>query len=401
VRALMADAESILPTVVALRRQIHRRPETGLDLPLTQGVVTDRLDALGIAYRRGKALSSVVGTITGAAPGGDVVLRADMDALPVHEESGVAFASQTDGVMHACGHDTHVAMLLGAAELLAGRRDQLAGRVTLMFQPGEEGFGGAERMIEEGLLDGLDPAATRAFAVHTTAAFESGTVNLRPGPFLAAPDSFEIDIVGRGGHASEPHRTVDPIPVAAELIMALQAAVTRRIDVHDPAVLSVTRIAAGTSHNIVPAQAFLQGTIRSLSPQTRSAAHALLERVAANVAAAHGASARVRITPGYPPTVNDAAVTALAQQVATELVGPDAVRLMPAPRMGGEDFSYVLRRVPGAMVFLGARPSTVDPATAPMNHSNRVVFDESVFPVGVALHAAFALRANGMGRSDQ
>jgi len=399
---LLADAEALSTTVVDLRRRIHRQPETGLDLPLTQAIVTGRLDALGIAYRKGKGLSSVVGTVEGGSPGPDVILRADMDALPVREESGLEFASQVDGVMHACGHDTHVAMLLGAAELLAARRDRFAGRAILMFQPGEEGFGGADLMLDEGLLDGVDAATARAFAVHTTAAFESGTVNVRSGPFLAAPDALEIEVSGRGGHAAEPHRTVDPIPVAAEIITALQTAVTRRVNVFDPAVISITRMQAGTSHNIVPDTALLQGTIRTLSPTTRATVHGVVERVVQGIAAAHGATARTTISPGYPPTVNDAGATELIRAAATDLLGPAAVRVMPAPRMGGEDFSYVLQRVAGAMVFLGARPADLDPATAPMNHSGRVVFDETVLPLGIALHVAFVQRANPVGgRPDQ
>jgi hippurate hydrolase len=263
-----------------------------------------------------------------------------------------------------------------------------------MFQPGEEGFGGASLMIEEGLLDGLDPATTKAFAIHTTAAFEAGTINLRPGPFLAAPDTFDITVRGRGGHASEPQHTVDPIPVAAEVIMALQAMVTRRVNVHDPSVLSVTRVQAGTTHNAIPDIAVLEGTIRTLSPGTRSSVQELLQRVVHNVAAAHGASAEVQIRPGYPPTINDTGVTALAEATATQLFGPAAVRIMPAPRMGGEDFSYVLQKVPGTMVFLGGRPTHLDSAAAPRNHSPHVVFDEAVLPHGVALNVAFVERAN-------
>lgn len=391
--SLIADAESIAPFVVDLRRRLHRHPETGLHLPQTQATVIETLDELGIKYKVGDSLSSVVAVIAADRPGPTVILRADMDALPLQENSGVPFASEIDGVMHACGHDTHVAMLLGAARLLTKRRDQFAGRVILMFQPGEEGYGGAQLMLREGLLADVDPRHARAFAIHITTAFATGTVNLRPGPFLAAPDSFEIEVHGRGGHASEPHRAVDPIPVAAEIIMALQAMVTRRINVFDPAVVSVTRIAAGTTHNIIPDKAMLQGTIRTLSESTRTTVHDLMRGVAKDVAAAQSATAEVRIERGYPPTVNDPAVTELVHNAAVELFGGESVQTMPAPRMGGEDFSYLLAEVPGTMVFLGGRPAAEDPASAPMNHSSRVVFDESVFAMGVALHVAFVLWA--------
>jgi hippurate hydrolase len=392
---LLTEAESISSSVIEVRRRIHQHPELGLHLPATQTAVTETLDELGIGYRLGESLSSVVAAIEGNRPGPDVILRAEMDALPLSENTGLDFASEVDGVMHACGHDTHVAMLLGACRLLVKRRDDFSGRVVLMFQPGEEGFGGAQIMLAEGLLDGVHRERATAFAIHTTAAFAAGTLSLRSGPILAATDSFEIDVIGRGGHASEPHRTVDPIPVAAEIILALQAMVTRRVNACDPAVLTVTRIQGGTTHNVIPDQATLMGTIRTLSETTRTTTHDLLHRVVNGVAAAHGVTAEVRLKGGYPATVNDVEVAAMVHDVAAGLLGADAVHTMPTPRMSGEDFSYVLEQVPGAMAFLGGRPDSEDPATAPMNHSSRVVFDESVLSTGVAMHVAVVLRTLG------
>jgi hippurate hydrolase len=246
-------------------------------------------------------------------------------------------------------------------------------------------------------LDGVDRATARAFALHITAAFPNGTVNTRPGSLMAAPDSFEIEVIGRGGHASEPYRTVDPIPVAAEIVMALQAMVTRRVNVFDPAVLTVASIHAGTTHNVIPDSAGIQGTIRTLSAEARAAMEANLRTVVAGVASAHGATAEVVVKPGYPATHNDPGVAAVVGEVVTELFGEQALHILPAPRMGGEDFSYVLNEIPGAMAFLGGRPLGVDPATAPMNHSSRVVFDESVMARGVALNTAFALRVLDAG----
>jgi amidohydrolase len=382
-------AEAILPDVVAIRRRIHRRPEIGLQLPETQAIVAESLRELGLAPRFGQATSSVTARIEGARPGPTILLRADMDALPLREDTGLEFASEIDGAMHACGHDTHVAMLLGAARLLVERRKQLAGDVLLMFQPGEEGYHGARVMLDEGLLDGGEVA--RAVALHIGNRYAAGTVALRPGPLLASADRIVATVRGRGGHASAPHLALDPITVAAELILALQTAVTRRVDVFDPAVVTITRVSGGTTNNIIPESVELEGTIRTVSPETRAAAGELVRRVADGIAAAHGATIELEIVPGYPVTSNDPDVVAWMRGLAVGLAGEDAIDDLAAPIMGAEDFSYVLERVPGMMAFLGARPASEDPATAPQNHSNRVVFDEPPMALGVALYAAAAL----------
>jgi amidohydrolase len=399
--ALLAAAEAIADDVVAIRRRIHRRPEIGLQLPETQRVVLDELAKVGIAGQSGTALSSVVAVVEGGRPGPTVLLRADMDALPLHQGTGQDFASETDGVMHACGHDTHVAMLLGAARLLQERRADLPGSVILMFQPGEEGMGGAKAMIEEGMFEaaegtgGLRPSG--ALAIHISTRYPTGEIHLKPGPEMAATDVIRITVHGRGGHASAPHGSLDPIVVAAEIVLALQAMVTRRIDVFDPAVVTIAQITAGTTNNIIPESAFLFGTIRSVSEKTRAEVRAGVRRVAEGISAAHGATAEVDLEPGYPVTINDDAFTAFVIDTARQLVGAERVQEMPAPVMGAEDFSYVLQQVPGAMTYLGARPAGVDPATAPQNHSNLVVFDEAALAVGVALYAEVAIRhlANG------
>ncbi len=400
---LLAAARAIQDDVVAIRRRIHRHPEIGLDLPATQAVVLEELAKLGIEGRRGTALSSVVAVIEGAQPGATVLLRGDMDALPLSEETGLDFASEVDGTMHACGHDTHVAMLLGAARLLQERRADLAGRVILMFQPGEEGLGGAKTMIDEGLLEaasgpGAGTAAgggarpSGALAIHISTRYASGEIQLRPGPEMAATDVIRITVRGRGGHASAPHTALDPIVVAAEIVLALQAMVTRRVDVFDPAVVTIAQITAGTTNNIVPETAFLFGTIRSLSEATRADVRAGVRRVAEGIAAAHGATAEVDLEAGYPVTVNDPDFSAFVMATAADLLGPERVRELQAPIMGAEDFSYVLQEVPGAMAFLGAAPAGIDPASGPQNHSNRVVFDEAALATGVALYAAVAIR---------
>ncbi|HUP55538.1 MAG TPA: M20 family metallopeptidase [Methylomirabilota bacterium] len=393
--ALLPAAESILPDVIEVRRRIHRQPEIGLQLPETQAVVVDALRALGLEPRLGRATTSVTATIEAARPGRTTLLRADMDALPLREDTGLEFASGIDGAMHACGHDTHVAMLLGAARLLVERRDQLPGNVLLMFQPGEEGYHGARVMLDEGLLDGADstdaPDVARAIALHITTRYPAGTVAFRGGAMLASADRIVATVRGRGGHASTPHLALDPITVAAELILALQLAVTRRVDVFDPAVLTITRVTGGTTNNIIPEVVELEGTIRTISPGRRAAMTALVHQVAGGVAAAHGAAIDVEVVPGYPVTMNDPEVVAWFRGLAAQLAGEAAIDDLDAPVMGAEDFSYVTERVPGMMAFLGARPPSEDPDTAPQNHSNIVVFEEAPMALGVALYAAAAL----------
>jgi amidohydrolase len=391
---LLSAAYNDADRTIDLRRRLHRHPEIGLHLPHTQELVLDAFADLPVEVTTGKSTSSVVGVLRGARPGPTYLLRGDMDALPVHEDTGLPFASEVPGAMHACGHDTHVAMLLGAARLLAERRDELAGQVVFMVQPGEEGFHGARYMLEEGLLDVVPGApVSGAFALHSIANMASGTINARPGPLMAAADQWKILVRGRGGHASMPHTAADPIPVAAEIVLALQSMVTRRVDVFDPAVVTVAHIEAGSTSNVIPDTAFLEGTIRTLSATRRADVLAAVRRVATHVGEAHGLTVEFEHVEGYPVTVNDAGAAATVLETAVDLLGQPASCLMPAPLMGAEDFSYLLQRVPGAMAFLGACPPGLEPATAPGNHSNLVVFDEEPLPAGVALYARMAMQA--------
>ena len=384
---LLAPAADLLPGVVELRRQLHLHPELGLELPRTQAAVVEQLEALGLEVRVGDRLSSVVADIEGGRPGPTVLLRGDMDALPMPEDTGLEFASQVDGTMHACGHDAHTAMLVGAARLLVANKDQLPGRVRLMFQPGEEGPGGAPLMIREGVLDGVDAA----FALHVAPNLWSGMVAWKAGPVMASADVVEIKVHGRGGHASTPHWAVDPVPVACEIVLALQQMVTRTVDVFDPAVLTVAQLEAGTTDNVIPESARLVGTLRAVSERTRHEVWERISQVADGIAAAHGCTADVEIAQGYPVTHNDPGFASFASGVAAELLGAGKVVEMPAPVMGAEDFSYVLQNVPGAMLYLGVcPPAHENPFVAPACHSNRMVLHEDAMTAGVALHAAVA-----------
>jgi amidohydrolase len=390
---LHAHARSVQPRTVTLRRALHRHPELGLELPRTRDAVVAALADLPVQVHLGRSVSSVVAVLDGHRPGPTILLRGDMDALPMPEDTGLPFASEVAGTMHACGHDTHVAMLASAAHLLADRRDELAGRVVFMFQPGEEGFHGARYMIEEGLLDRTGPAGRpdAAFALHISATLPSGELHVRPGPLMAAADVIRVTVNGRGGHASAPHDALDPVPAAAAMVGALQTAVTRRIDTHQPVVLTIAHIIAGTTNNVIPETAVLEGTLRSLSETTRATMYEEIRRVCRHIAMAHGCTAEVEIEPGYPVTVNDAGATEHVSGLAGDVLGRDSVATMPAPIMGAEDFSYVLAEVPGALAFLGGCPPGVDPALAPPNHSNRVVFDEEAMAAGVAVYAGLAL----------
>ncbi len=384
-------ARALLPEIVAVRRRLHAQPEVGLELPITLGVVVDGLRTLGLEPVLGESVTSAVAVVEGSAPGPTVLLRADMDALPLQEETELPFASQVAGRMHACGHDTHVAMLLGAARLLVDRRPQLKGNVVLMFQPGEEGFHGARFMLDEGLL-GLAPSEiSGAYALHIGTRYATGTVNVRAGAMLAAGDTVRITVRGRGGHASAPHLAADPITVAAEIVLALQVAITRQVHAFDPVVLTIAQVVAGTTTNIIPETATLSGTMRTVSAEAREAGRALIRQVAPRIAEAHGLTAEVDLEPGYLVTYNDAEHAAFLRDVAGAIGGEDVVVEMAHPVMGAEDFSYVLEQGPGAFAFLGARPADLDPLTAPQNHSNRVVFDEEPMALGAALYAGLAL----------
>jgi len=382
-----AAGETLLGDAIALRRAIHAEPELGLDLPKTTAKVKAALAGLPLEIREGPSTSGLVAILRGPANGRTVLLRGDMDALPLVEDTGLAFTSLNQGAMHACGHDTHVAMLAGAARALCERRDRLAGTVMFMFQPGEEGWHGARFMLDDGLIDPLPDAA---FALHISPNMPAGVFASRAGPLMASSDKLRIRVIGAGGHASMPQDALDPVPVACEIVTALQTMLTRRVSVFDPAVITIAHIEAGTTDNIIPEDARLWGTLRTLSERTRATAQDGIRRVAENIAAAHGARAEVEIDRGFPVTVCDGRVVDLAERAAKALFGEDGWMTMPHPMMGAEDFSYLLQKVPGAMAFLGAAPEGGDWRTCCALHSNRMVLREEVMARGIAMHCAMA-----------
>lgn len=383
-------AEALQPDTIALRRAIHAEPELGVMNPKTTAKVKAALAGLPLTFKEGPSTTGLIAILDGARPGRTVLLRGDMDALPMPEDADVPYRSTVDNVMHACGHDSHTAMLASAAKILCAKRDALAGRVVFMFQPGEEGHFGAKFMLDDGLLD--DPPPDAAFALHIMPNAPAGVFAARAGTMLASSDTIDITVVGKGGHASMPHDAIDPIPIACEIVMALQQFVTRRINAHDPIVLTFGKIEAGTTSNVIPESAHLLGTVRAVSEASRAAAHAGIQRVASHVALAHNAHAEVTITKGFPVTVCDARGVALAQAAISDLFGETDWRTMPAPVMGAEDFSYVLQQIPGAFVFLGVCPDGEDWRSACPCHSNKMQLNEAIMARGVAAHCAIAER---------
>jgi hippurate hydrolase len=379
--------------LVTLRRRLHQVPEVGLDLPRTQAIVLEALTGLDLEISTGDALSSVVAVLRGrATDAGDrvVLLRGDMDALPVVEASGEPFAA-TGETMHACGHDLHTAGLAGAARLLSERRSELRGDVVFMFQPGEEGSDGAGAMIAEGVLDAAGRRADAAYGLHVFAnMLPLGHITTRPGPLMAASSGLYVTVRGAGGHGSRPHAAADPIVVAAEMVTALQTMVTRQFDVFDPVVVTVGSFHAGTRPNIIPETATFEATVRTLSVAHLATVEKSSVQLCEQIAEAHGCSAEVRFEPGYPLTVNDPDKTAFALSVAAELVGGERVQPLENPVMGAEDFSRVLAEVPGCYLFVGACPS--DPETAPGNHAPGARFDDVVLGDCARLLAELAVR---------
>jgi amidohydrolase len=391
-------AEQYRDEVIALRRALHQVPEYDLELPKTQQLILGALEGLDLEITLGKELSSVTAVLRGGkGPGPVVLLRGDMDALPVTERVDVPFASTHPGLMHACGHDLHVAGLVGAVKILHELRDELAGDVVFMFQPGEETTGGAPIMIREGVLHAAGRRVDSAYCLHVQSAGDPlGVWSSKAGPLMAAADQLNVRVVGAGAHGSEPHNGKDPIPVACEIVGALQTMVTRQFDVFDPVVLTVGRIAGGTKENIIPDDVVFEATVRTFSAQTRAKVADSSVRLIENMAAAHGLTAEAHYRIGYPVTVNDEAEYLFARQAIVDLFGPERFRERAHAECGAEDMSYVLNEVPGAYVNLSAC-GAADWHVAADNHSPLADFDDSILPDGAALLAELAVRRLARG----
>jgi IAA-amino acid hydrolase len=385
---VLASAAKLNDWIVAIRRELHQYPELMYEEVKTSAVVRRTLDELKIPYRYPVATTGVVATI-GNGNGPCVALRADMDALPIHEEVDVAFRSKIDGKMHACGHDCHTAMLLGAARLLKERESEVHGTVKLFFQPAEEGGAGGDRMCKEGALE--NPDVQRIFGIHVWPFLPAGAVGSRAGVFLAAAGVLEITVTGKGGHAAMPHVTFDPVVASAKIICELQTIVSREVDPLEPAVISVTTVHGGDAHNVIPQSVKLAGTVRSLTLAGLRFLQQRVREVATQVAAANRCEARVEF-PGndYPPVLNDETCWHSARAMAGEMLGEKAVLELP-PVMGGEDFAFFTQRVPGCFVVLGVKHDDDRPVYSV--HHPLFSVNERALPVGAALHASYALRS--------
>lgn len=403
---IAADAREMQGDLARLRHDLHREPEIGLHLPRTQEKVLQALDGLPYEITLGKDTTSVTVVLRGGAKSGAkggansaasasapaVLLRADMDGLPVQEKTGVGYTSTVDGAMHACGHDLHTSMLAGAATLLAERRHRLAGDVVLMFQPGEEGFDGASYMIREGVLDAPGRRVDAAYGMHVFSSLEPhGTFCTKPGVMLSASDGLVVTVLGAGGHGSTPHSAKDPVTAAAEMVTALQVMVTRQFNMFDPVVLSVGVLHAGTKRNVIPETARIEATIRTFSDESRQRMMDSVPRLLKGIAAAHGLDVDVDYQQEYPLTITDEDETHTAENVIAGLFGESRLSRWATPLGGSEDFSRVLAEVPGTFIGLSAVPPGTDHATSPFNHSPYATFDDAVLADGAALYAELAI----------
>jgi len=369
--------------IVALRRDIHREPELGFDTEKTAGKVLAALEGLPLDVETGVAENGIVATLEGEGDGPTVALRADMDALPIMEDTGLPFASETEGKMHACGHDGHTSMLVGAAHALSGMRDRLGGTVKFIFQPAEEGGGGGKVMVDEGVADDV----SSIFALHLWPGLPFGKVATKAGPIMAAADAFEMEVKTTGSHGAMPHLGSDAISIAAQIVTALQTIVSREVDPVEPAVLTVGEIGAGTAFNVIPDKAHLGGTVRTLNADLRQRMPRRMEELARGVAKGMRGDIDLDYTFSYPVTVNEEAAAILALDVAEDLFNSESVLELSSPSMGAEDFSYFLESVPGAFIWLGIGEDVSG------LHTPKFAFDEDILPRGSALLAALAIAA--------
>jgi len=385
-KIIREKAESMFDWLVEIRRDIHEHPEIGMQETRTAAKAAEMLGQLGLEVETEIGITGVTGLLKGGSDGPTIAVRADMDALPIEEETGLAFASKNKGVMHACGHDGHVTMALGAARILSELKDDIKGSVKFIMQPAEENYGGARDLVEEGILE--NPKVDAIIALHINTEHGAGKVSLKPGPIGASADVFVISVNGKGGHGSEPQACVDPVHIAAHVITAINTMIPRTLDSREPVVVSICSIQGGTAFNIIPDSVHLGGTVRTLSSERQAEMPKKLEDIVRGVTATFGATFDFTYIHGAPVTANDPKMTELMGGVAGELWGPEGVVEMEKPMMGSEDYSYYVQKVPGVMGMLGARK---EDAPHP-NHHPKFDFDERCLPRGAELLAATVVK---------
>ena len=392
-QSILEQARAMLPELISLRRKLHQIPEFGLELPNTLKTILDEVSDLG-EITLGKSITSAVLHIKGDLPGPTVLLRADMDALAVVEDTGLEYAS-TNGFMHACGHDLHMAMGVGASKILASRKSELKGEVIVFFQPGEEGHHGADVMIEEQALMVSGTKPIRAYGLHVFSSYPLGMMGSRSGPLMASAGDLLVTVTGSGGHGSMPWLSKDPISVLNEIMSALQTMVTKRFSAFDPVIVNIGWVRAGdtATTNVIPETASFGATVRVFSEENATKLKQYTQELVESIATGFGLSATVEFTRATKVLVNDAAAIASVEKVTSEVFGPGRYINLPTPIAGGEDFASIVREIPGAFVFMGACPPGVDHTTAATNHSNKAVFDDSVLGDGAALLAHLAIDA--------
>ena len=351
--------EKYLQHMINLRETIHMYPEDGFSEFTTSKIIIEELEKLGIKVQKNVAKTGVVGLIEGKYPGKTVLLRADMDALKIQEQADVEYKSKIDGMMHACGHDGHVAGLLGAAMILNELKDNLHGNVKLVFQPAEERDGGALPMIEEGVLE--NPKVDAAFAAHLWGYLNEGEVHLKEGPMMASPDIFNIKVIGKGGHGAVPQESIDPIVITCQLVNSLQTIVSRKINPLDPVVITCGRIQGGDCHNVIPNEVELEGTIRTFNEETRNWVPKVMEDLIRGITTSQGAAYEFKYEPKYPALINDKYMTSFAKESLKKVVGEENVFDLKEPNMGGEDFAYFAQKVPSAFIFVGIANNKSEP----------------------------------------
>jgi amidohydrolase len=386
-KIIREKAEAISDWLVEIRRDLHEYPEIGLEETRTSAIVAEKLIQLGLDVKTGIGGTGLAGFLEGGTPGRIIAIRADMDALPIEEDTGLPFASKNQGVMHACGHDGHVAMALGAARILSEMRENVKGGVKFIMQAAEENYGGAKDMVEEGVLE--DPTVDAIIALHISTIESPGKLIIKPGPIESSAGVFMISVNGKGGHSSTPQACVDPIHIAAHIITTLQTMIPRMLDARDPVVLSVCSIQGGTAFNVIPDSVHFGGTVRTLSDSRQAEMPEKMEEIVRGITATFGADYDFTYIQGAPVTANEPAMTTLMQEAAAELWGAENVLDMGIPHMGSEDYSYYLQQVPGVMGLLGARK---EGGTAYPSHHPKFDFDERCLPRGAELLAATAIK---------